>query len=103
MDVALLATNTCTDADRERWSARTFATPYALYGMPRPVGTWSWPVLARFAGVRNFVRYTPRVAAMRNFGSRAEVLRNALIYRRFLGEVRPDVIHVQHPLERCTY
>ena len=31
------------------------------------------------------------------------MLRNLLWYRRFLGEVRPEVIHVQHPLERCLY
>jgi len=40
---------------------------------------------------------------MRRFGSRREVLRNVLGYRRFLGEVRPDIMHIQHPLERCVY
>jgi glycosyltransferase involved in cell wall biosynthesis len=36
-------------------------------------------------------------------GSRREVLANLLWYRHFLAEVHPDVIHVQHPLERCSY
>jgi glycosyltransferase involved in cell wall biosynthesis len=31
------------------------------------------------------------------------VLRNVLVYRHFLDEVQPAVIHVQHPLERCLY
>jgi glycosyltransferase involved in cell wall biosynthesis len=31
------------------------------------------------------------------------VLRNLLVYASFLDQTRPDVIHVQHPLERCTY
>jgi glycosyltransferase involved in cell wall biosynthesis len=36
-------------------------------------------------------------------GSRREVLRNLVWYRRFLSSVRPELIHVQHPLERCLY
>src|SRR5689334_10989370 len=101
--VALLATNTCSDADTASWHNQTFGTPYTLYRMPRSGGTAGWPAPRAFAGLCSVMRYAPHVVAMRNFGSRAEVLRNALIYRHFLGEVRPDLIHVQHPLERCTY
>ena len=50
-----------------------------------------------------FAPYTLYLARTRVGGSRREVLRNLLWYRRFLAEVRPDVIHVQHPLERCSY
>ena len=48
-------------------------------------------------------RYALRVARTRQGGSRREVLRNLLVYRRFLGEVRAEIVHVQHPLERCVY
>jgi glycosyltransferase involved in cell wall biosynthesis len=101
--VALLATNTCTDAGTTSWHNQTFGTAYTFYRMPRSAGCAGWPAPPTFAGICNLMRYAPRVVAMRNFGSRAEVLRNTLIYRDFLAEVRPDLIHVQHPLERCTY
>jgi glycosyltransferase involved in cell wall biosynthesis len=48
-------------------------------------------------------RYALRVGATREYGSRREVLRTLLVYARFLDSVRPEVMHVQHPLERCTY
>ena len=31
------------------------------------------------------------------------MLAHLLAYARFLNKVRPDVIHVQHPLERVSY
>jgi glycosyltransferase involved in cell wall biosynthesis len=63
---------------------------------PHVVGP-QWTSLGR---VPKYVLYLLRE---RGRGSRREVLRNLLWYRRFLGEVRPEVIHVQHPLERCLY
>jgi D-inositol-3-phosphate glycosyltransferase len=54
-------------------------------------------------GYAQVLRYAPRVARVRGFGSRRDVLRNTLIYRRFLAEVHADLVHVQHPLERCVY
>ena len=48
-------------------------------------------------------KYALYLARTRIDGSRREVLRNLLGYRRFLAAVRPEVVHVQHPLERCLY
>jgi glycosyltransferase involved in cell wall biosynthesis len=48
-------------------------------------------------------KYAAFLARSRVRGSRREVLRNLLWYRRFLDSVRPELIHVQHPLERCLY
>ena len=48
-------------------------------------------------------KYALYLARTRIGGSRREILHHLLWYRRFLAEVRPDVIHVQHPLERCMY
>ena len=58
---------------------------------------------AGWTGLPHLVPYALALAAERRAGSRREVLRNLLWYRRFLADVRPDVIHVQHPLERCQY
>jgi len=47
--------------------------------------------------------YAIQLAFSRQDGSRRETLANLLWYRRFLGQIHPDLIHVQHPLERCVY
>jgi glycosyltransferase involved in cell wall biosynthesis len=54
-------------------------------------------------GPQSVARYAAHLALRRHAGSRREILANLLWYRHFVAEVRPDVIHVQHPLERCTY
>jgi D-inositol-3-phosphate glycosyltransferase len=59
--------------------------------------------LAR-GGLRALLRYASSLRRWpRSGGSRAEVLRHLLRYRQFLLDVRPDLVHVQHPLERCLY
>jgi glycosyltransferase involved in cell wall biosynthesis len=90
----LLATNT--SADVRCWRAPKDLAPYPLYRMlqVRP---------STLSGVAAGVGYALRIAPTRRYGPRREVLRNALLYRRFLAEVRPDVMHVQHPLDRCVY
>ena len=64
---------------------------FPVYGM----GGWT--------GWARVVPYALYLARTRMPGSRREVLRNLLGYRGFLIGVRPEVIHVQHPLERCLY
>ncbi len=54
-------------------------------------------------GYARAISYAIRLGLARQRGSRREILANVLWYRRFLAHVRPDVIHVQHPLERCQY
>jgi glycosyltransferase involved in cell wall biosynthesis len=85
VDAAVLATNT----RGNRWGDGGF---FAVYGIGR--GWTGWDRLAPYA---------VHLARTRIGGSRREVLHNLVWYRRFLAEVRPHVIHVQHPLERCLY
>ena len=56
-----------------------------------------------WTGLAHLPRYALGMARERSLGSRREVVRNLLWYRHFLAAVRPDLIHVQHPLERCAY
>ena len=95
VDTSLLATNTAVENGR-CWQATKQEAPYTLYRMPMR------GVLA-LAGAGHAVRYLARIGMARRYGPRREVLRNVLVYRRFLDEVRPDVVHVQHPLERSLY
>jgi len=94
VETALLATNT---PDYTTWGARAEAG-FWMYGMVEP-GRWAH----NLGGFPRVLRYAPRVARVRGFGSRRDVLRTALVYRRFLAEIRADLVHVQHPLERCVY
>jgi glycosyltransferase involved in cell wall biosynthesis len=53
--------------------------------------------------LRPFVRYALYLSRRRCAGSRRDILAQLLTYRRFLTAALPDVIHVQHPLERVSY
>lgn len=101
ISASLLATNTAVSA--ACWRAPRRDLPYAMYRMIATRRHSVRQLLLGSASALHVLRYLPRVASTRTYGSRAEVLRNALAYRRFFDEVRPQVIHVQHPLERCTY
>jgi glycosyltransferase involved in cell wall biosynthesis len=94
VEAPLLATNTAVQSGC--WPTPEAQTPYPVYRMipPRP-STWR--------GAATVLRYALRIAPTRRYGPRREVLRCALIYQRFLATVRPDVMHVQHPLDRCLY
>ena len=89
-DAPLLATNTYVSGSA--WRAPKGVTPFPLYRVGR-----GWTSLDRLPG------YAMHLARERPKGSRREILANLLWYRRFVAEVRPDLIHVQHPLERCSY
>ena len=83
----LLATNAAEQ------SARQSRVTFPLYCVAQ-----GWPRLDT-----RLAPYAFSLARARNQGSRREILRNLLWYRRFLAAVEPDLIHVQHPLERCLY
>ncbi|MBV9896638.1 MAG: glycosyltransferase family 4 protein [Chloroflexi bacterium] len=100
VETALLATNTSVSPGC--WRAPKNSAAYGLYRVVAQTRSVPARVQA-YGGAVSVLRYLPRVMRMRRVGSRAEVLRNALAYRRFLVEVRPDLVHVQHPLERCLY
>src|SRR5204862_299191 len=74
---------------------------FPLYRMARPGrtrGQYVW-----MTGAHHLARYAAHLATHPGLGSRRETLANVMVYRRFIQEVRPDIVHVQHPLERCTY
>jgi glycosyltransferase involved in cell wall biosynthesis len=78
--------------DNDRSDDNYRSNTYRLYGIGR-----GWTSFGRMP------KYALFLARRAMRGSRWEVLRNLLWYRRFLDEVRPEIIHVQHPLERCLY
>jgi glycosyltransferase involved in cell wall biosynthesis len=100
VQAALLATNTVACAGA--WGPDPRVTSMPMYRMLAPM-RFDRATVTALGGYACVGRYTLKVARSRQRGSRREVLRNLLVYRRFLDEVRPDVIHVQHPLERCAY
>jgi glycosyltransferase involved in cell wall biosynthesis len=71
--------------------------------VPQKLADWLAPGYLRFVGAGRAIRYAAHLARRRADTSRREVLANLLAYARFLDAVKPDVIHVQHPLERVTY
>jgi glycosyltransferase involved in cell wall biosynthesis len=99
LDVALLATNTSVCA--AGWGPQTEASSLQIYRMLRSLRLNR--VTIKAIGYQRLTRYALQVARLHSLGSRRELLRNLLGYSRFLNAVRPHVIHVQHPLERCTY
>ncbi len=104
LDVRLLATNVPADAPRA-WLDST--APYPRYRMylPGARGAWLRPDVVSTAGVARLVRYAWRVARRpADFpGSRSAALASLLWYRRFIAEIRPRIVHVQHPMERHLY
>lgn len=100
VEAALLATNTavCPDA----WRSAADNGGLRIFSMVAPLRL-NRSTVSALGGYRRLGRYLVEVARMRHLGSRREVLRNVLGYRRFLDEVRPQLMHVQHPLERCEY
>jgi glycosyltransferase involved in cell wall biosynthesis len=95
----LLATNTRTPPRSSR--AADADAPFPLYRMGRPRRARGQYLVA--VGPHRAAWYAVQLAFTRQDASRRETLANLLWYRRFLAQVRPDVIHVQHPLERCVY
>ncbi|MDQ6675215.1 MAG: glycosyltransferase family 4 protein [Chloroflexota bacterium] len=95
----LLATNTRSRPGAS--GAREAEAPFPLYRMGRPEHARGQYLLA--VGAQRAACYALQLAFSSQAGSRREVLANLLWYRRFLAQVRPEVIHVQHPLERSVY
>ena len=95
----LLATNTSVRVDQ--WRAPDGESAFPMYRMSRP-GDARLAYLSA-VGVLRTVRYGVDLRRSAARGSRREVLKNALWYRRFLAAVQPDLVHVQHPLERHQY
>jgi glycosyltransferase involved in cell wall biosynthesis len=74
---------------------------FRLYRMARPA--WSSHRYRSAVGVGRAVHYALRLGMSQQQGSRREMLEQLLWYRRFLAAERPQLVHVQHPLERCLY
>jgi glycosyltransferase involved in cell wall biosynthesis len=75
--------------------------PVRLYRMARPA--WSSHRYRSAVGYGRAARYALRLSLSKPQGSRRIMLEQLLWYRRFLAGVRPELVHVQHPLERCLY
>jgi glycosyltransferase involved in cell wall biosynthesis len=101
VDVALLATNVRSRSP----SGQACTEPYRLTRLyvPRRAREWLAPGYLRRVGPARMARYTNDLARDQTPGSRREVLAHLLWYQHFLGTTRPDVVHVQHPLERLRY
>ena len=84
------------------WGPQTDASSLHIYRWVRSLRLDPVNIKA-MGGYRRVVKYAPTAIGTHTSGSRRELLRNLLGYSRFLDAVRPHVIHVQHPLERCTY
>jgi glycosyltransferase involved in cell wall biosynthesis len=100
MDAPLLATNVCVPLHAAGQPLQR-EKAFRMYGLPRP--EWLNPEYVATVGALRATRFSAHLGLMSGRGSRREVLENVLWYRWFLDEVRPDLIHVQHPLERCRY
>src|SRR5262245_7755228 len=95
---ALLATNI-------RCAAPQPKVPYALHTMRLPDRPHEWlePGYLGAVGPLRMLRYAAALARQQEAGSRREHLAHLLCYRHFLAATHPDVVHVQHPLERAFY
>jgi glycosyltransferase involved in cell wall biosynthesis len=101
IEAPLLATNTCVPVERTLSRDGGPDGSFELWRSPRP--HWSSPAYVAAVDPRRAATYALRLIRKRPGGSRREALTNLLWYRRFLAQVQPDLVHVQHPLERCSY
>jgi D-inositol-3-phosphate glycosyltransferase len=104
LDVSLLTTG----APAKTVDAPPALEPLPMYRMwsPRRKQDWIDPKYVRQVGATRLIRYAlftalqPRGALA---ASRRVLLGDLLWYARYIAGVRPDLIHVQHPLERQLY
>lgn len=95
----LLATNT--RVAPTAWKASTGEADFPLYRMARP--DRARREYLAVVGPRRMARYASHLALRPQGHSRRPMLADLLWYRYFLAEVQPNLIHVQHPLERFSY
>lgn len=100
VDAPLLATNT--RAAPAAWRVQPGEATFPMYRMARPSSGDRRRYLAAVGPLRT-VRYIASLALRPRAASRREMLVNLLWYRYFLATAQPEVIHVQHPLERASY
>jgi glycosyltransferase involved in cell wall biosynthesis len=104
LGVSLLATNvraSCVDDPPA-------SAPLPIYRMWAPLtpGDWVDPRYVRRVGLGRLLRYaafTARQPRGQVSASRRVLLSELLWYAHYLEAVRPQVVHVQHPLERQLY
>ena len=103
--VVLLGTNVRALAPATAWCPPMSDRPYPLLRSYVPTGPLGFarPGYLGRVGPGRLLRYMRAVRAWPQPGSRREVLGQLLWYAHFLDRVRPDVIHVQHPLERHLF
>ena len=82
------------------------ADPFRIQHMwaPRTPVDWFDPRYLKVVTPGRFIRYASFAAGWKTIvASRRQLLTELLWYSHFLRTLKPDVIHVQHPLERQTY
>lgn len=97
LDVRLLATNALAPSQTQ-WEGAAGAV--RLYRMCEPSASAGW---LRAVGVGPLLRYAAGGAVGGLGGSRRVALGHLLWYRRFVMVARPEILHVQHPMERQLY
>jgi glycosyltransferase involved in cell wall biosynthesis len=107
VEVDLLATNLPAGSPDEPIRAIGEDGRLRIHPNYLPSGRSSW-LNRRYldrVGLGPAVRYARRLRSYAGppLGSRAAALGNLLWYRQFVLRVRPEVFHVQHPLERQLY
>jgi glycosyltransferase involved in cell wall biosynthesis len=105
VDAALLATNAPATTPRQ-WPPMGQPAPLYRTYVAETLADWVNPAYLAAVGPANVARYAARLRGyddIEPLGSRKVALGNLLWYRRFLCTVRPQVLHVQLPLERHLY
>jgi glycosyltransferase involved in cell wall biosynthesis len=104
VDVTLLATNVRAAAV----DAPPFSAPLPIYPMWSPDSWRDW-LDARYIGavrpgrLLRYAAFTARQSRGSLTASRRVLLSELLWYAHYLDIVRPEIVHVQHPLERHRY
>jgi len=103
LDVRLLATNSTNTlaATSTGWQSGT--APLTLYRMCRPTPSLQWLAAVGAAPLARYALDAVRHSTRTDGGSRRVALGHVLWYRRFLATARPELVHVQHPMERQSY
>ncbi len=104
VEVSLLVTNLLAGSP-EAW--QDGGRSYAVYRMHLPAGPLGWldPGYMGAVGPGTLARYAWHLARHTGqpLGSRRIALAHLVWYRHFVLAVRPQLLHVQHPLERHLY
>lgn len=105
LDVTVLATNVPAPSPLTASEQRGGVRIVPLY-LPVKTADWLAPPYLRAVGLARALGYAARLARHslpKAAGARQVALGHTLWYARTIARVRPEVLHVQHPLDRHLY